>query len=511
MTTIIQKTTVPDLKDVQASCINTKKLDLERSSKVLMIEYATNRSFTISYSIKGSTFETTTELLQRVIEKLHSLHQTRALSFNIEAVVSLQTKNKDLKTDYLLSLKDKSLDFLVECTILVPYLAKQVTSSTPSIESGVSLEDYEFLAQLGQGGFATVYLARNKQTGKFYAIKQIEKTNLKPRDQKNLLQERNTMIDVNNPFVARLYKAFQTKEYCYIVMDYMPGGDLLSSIENRAAITEETAKFFVAEIALGLEGLHSNNILYRDLKPENVLTDLDGHVVLSDFGLSKKQIKEDLNYSVCGTPHFIAPEVYKKTGYTHLADYFSLGVVAYEFVTGTLPFLSDDIQTLARKIVKDPVEFGSKYSDEFQDFVGRLLAKKPSDRLGAQKGIFEILSHPWLKSIDMEALAAKKLKAPKLSKVSGRKLNNLPKGFTPEKPVKTNILDELNTFSNSDDREHLALFSYYCSSPISDKKETKQRCFNETDEKLVTGESSSKKVTDYTNAAKPQFGKKLFS
>jgi serine/threonine protein kinase len=199
---------------------------------------------------------------------------------------------------------------------------------------------------------------------------------------------------------------------------------------------------------------------------------------------------------------FIAPEVYKKTGYTHLADYFSLGVVTYEFVTGTLPFLSDDIQTLARKIVTDPVEFNSEYSDEFQDFVGRLLAKKPSDRLGAQKGIFEILSHPWLKSIDMKALAAKKLKAPKLPKVSG-KLKNLPKGFTPEKPVKTNILEELNVFSDPNDREYLALFSYICSSPISDKKETKQRSFTETDEILVIGESSPKKVTDYTNVEKP--------
>ena len=507
MTTLIHNTTVAGLNNVQPSRSNVSKLSLQQDSRNALIEYETNRSFTICFSSKPTSFGTTTDLLQKVIEKLSSLNQTRGLAINVEAIVAVQTKNKDIKTDYLLSLKDKPLNFLEDGTTLVPYFAKQTASST---HSEGCLEDYEFLANIGQGGFATVYLARKKQTGKFFAIKQIQKKNLSPRDQKNLLQERNTMIDVNSPFVAKLHAAFQTKEYCYLVMDYMAGGDLLSSIENRATITEETAKFFVAEIALGLEALHSKNILYRDLKPENVLTDLDGHIVLSDFGLSKKQVEDELNYSLCGTPHFLAPEVYKKVGYTHLADYFSLGVVAYELVTGNLPWMADNIQTLAKMIVRDPFACGSEYSDEFHDFVGRLLAKKPSDRLGAQKGVREILSHSWFKSFNIEALAARKLKAPKLRK-SILKLTSLPKGFHPEKSVSKNILDELNAPSKIEERGYLPCFSYDCSSPTSDKKDIKQSGVNETDESRMSGESSPKKVADYSIEIKPQFIKKILS
>eukprot|EP00331_Platyophrya_macrostoma_P025114 CAMPEP_0176451944 /NCGR_PEP_ID=MMETSP0127-20121128/28192_1 /TAXON_ID=938130 /ORGANISM="Platyophrya macrostoma, Strain WH" /LENGTH=490 /DNA_ID=CAMNT_0017840205 /DNA_START=87 /DNA_END=1559 /DNA_ORIENTATION=- len=481
----------------------------------VVVEYLPNESFSLALNCgEIATADNTTKLLHKVIEKLNSMNSTKPLPINISSIVSLETKNKDLKTDYLLSLPNKSLDFVVEGMTLVPYFAKATSTSESSTSTQTSLEDYEFLATVGKGGFATVFLARMKQTGKFFAIKQIKKKKLSPRDERNLLQERNSMIEVNSPFVAHLYTAFQTKEYCYLVMEYMPGGDLLSYSEKGQRMNEEAAKFYVAEIALGLNSLHEKKLIYRDLKPENILTDLEGHAVLSDFGLSKKQKKDELNYSICGTPHFIAPEVYKKVGYTHVADYFSLGILSFELVTGRLPFEASNVKELAKKIVGDAARFPSTHSAEFHDFVNRLLEKNPAKRLGAQDGINEIFSHPWLKTIDMNAISSKKLKAPKVNK-QAKTLEKLPSEFSPERP-NFSVLEGLNLDAKIDESQRIAMFSYY--SNDSSKKTACSEEFphwdedmSEIEELVSVNGKASKKVADYVFGHKLEAHRKIFA
>lgn len=504
---MVHKTTLPIFNAMHPSRDSAR---VQQAVRSVVVEYLPNETFTLSFNAESGS-DTTTALFQRVIAKLQALNRSTALPIDIAAIVSLETKNKNLHADFLLSLEDKPLNFLLDGTVLVPYYSK-ATSSTSSVQVAAGLEDYEFLAAVGKGGFATVYLARMKQTGKFFAIKQIKKKKLSSRDERNLLQERNSMIEVNSPFVARLYTAFQTKDYCYLVMEYMPGGDLLSYFENKTRLSEEVAKFYVAEIALGLNSLHEKKILYRDLKPENVLTDLDGHAVLSDFGLSKKQKADELNYSICGTPHFIAPEVYKKSGYTHMADYFALGALTFEIVTGRLPFEAGDVRTLAKKIVGESHRLPAANTSEFQDFVAGLLEKNPAKRLGAQNGINDILSHPWFKSIDIKALAAKKLAAPKLTKKQAKELESLPAGFCPERP-NINVLEGLNQAPKTEESQRIAMFSYYSSEPKA-RSDNLNSCglweteMGETDE---ADGKSQKSVSEYVFRYNPKLNKKIFA
>jgi len=269
-----------------------------------------------------------------------------------------------------------------------------------------------------------------------------------------------------------------------------------------------------------LDSLHEKKILYRDLKPENVLTDLEGHAVLSDFGLSKKQQNDDLNYSICGTPHFIAPEVYKKTGYTQLADYFALGALTFEIVTGRLPFEAHDVRTLAKKIVGEAHRVPFANSNDFQDFVGGLLAKDPSKRLGSKNGINDILSHPWLKSIDMKALAAKKLTAPKVPKKTRKDLEPLPAGFCPEKPI-VNVLEGLYLAPKSEETQRIAMFSYYSSDckgkTHSGDLNTQRIKFsyalweNEMGETDETDGRTQKPVSDYVFGYNNKLNRKIFA
>ena len=146
----------------------------------------------------------------------------------------------------------------------------------------------------------------------------------------------------NHPFVIKLFAAFHSKEYLHFVVDFCSGGELFYLLQNKRLFTEQEAKFYFSEILLGLEFIHDQNVLYRDLKPENIFIDIDGHIKLADFGLSKIQKQGDLNETYCGSAEYMSPEMLNGDCYSYGIDYYSLGAVLYEMVTGLPPFYSTD-------------------------------------------------------------------------------------------------------------------------------------------------------------------------
>jgi len=175
---------------------------------------------------------------------------------------------------------------------------------------------------------------------------------------------------MSHSFVLKLHFAFQTSKNLYMVLDYCPNGDLTQQMREKRKFSEATAKFYLAEIILAIEYLHSLDIVYRDIKPENILLDRIGHVKLADFGLAKENVNP-LNpaMSFCGSPAYLAPELLHRTGSGKSADVYSLGVILYEFLVGTPPFLAENIKSLFMKIKEGMRIFPKNLSTEVQDLL----------------------------------------------------------------------------------------------------------------------------------------------
>ena len=196
-------------------------------------------------------------------------------------------------------------------------------------------------------------------------------------------------------------------------MDFCPGGELFFHLHNLGRLTEGQAMFYFAEILLGLEYLHSHSIVYRDLKPENVLLDLDGHVRLTDFGLSKEEMGPGgLSYSFCGSPEYMSPEMLREEGHGRTVDYYSLGAMLYEMLTGLPPFYDKNREKMYRAIQNDPLKLPNYVSKPGRSLLSGLLEKDPHRRLGAIGGFEEIKQHPWLAKVDWSRYLQKKKNPP---------------------------------------------------------------------------------------------------
>lgn len=202
-------------------------------------------------------------------------------------------------------------------------------SSTPS--SSISLNDFKIEKVIGRGAFGKVFLVTKKDTGQIYALKALRKDVIEKRNQRvHTTTERQILGEVDSPFLVQLRFAFQTPDKLYMVMDYMPAGELFLHLRRAVRFTEDRTRFYAAEILLALEYLHDRGIIYRDLKPENVLLDIDGHIRLSDFGLSKKGLTPESGakaFTFCGTPEYLAPEILKGVGHDKGVDYWSLVLI----------------------------------------------------------------------------------------------------------------------------------------------------------------------------------------
>lgn len=251
-----------------------------------------------------------------------------------------------------------------------------------SYNIGTSLKDYEIIKMLGKGYFGKVYKVKWKTNDKIYALKWIEKSKVQTDEQfKNLTAEREVLISINHPFVVKMYCAFQTKTKLCFVMDNWEGGELFYHLRSSGQFDEETTWFYAAQIVLAVEHLHSKNIMYRDLKPENILLDSEGNAVITDFGLAKLEMKNfKRTKSFWGTPEYLAPEVIQGNGYDKSADWWSLGILIYEMLSGKHPFKmkNNDRMAMFRRIVEKPVKMRPEFSESARSLLHGLLAAKPS-------------------------------------------------------------------------------------------------------------------------------------
>jgi len=273
-----------------------------------------------------------------------------------------------------------------------------------------SSDQFDLLRVLGQGSFGKVFLVRKirgQDAGSLYAMKVLRKATLKVRDRIRTKMERNILADVEHPFIVRLHYAFQTEGKLYLILDFLRGGDLFTRLSKEIMFTEEDVKFYLAELALALEHLHSLGIIYRDLKPENLLLDSDGHIAVTDFGLSKENL-EDKAYSFCGTVEYMAPEVVSRKGHSFAADWWSFGVLMFEMLTGQLPFQGTNRKETMTQILKAKLGMPEYLSLEAQSLLRGLFKRNPVNRLcSGPNGIDDLFQHAFFTTIDWDKLKQK--------------------------------------------------------------------------------------------------------
>ncbi|TNN14412.1 Ribosomal protein S6 kinase alpha-2 isoform 3 [Schistosoma japonicum] len=278
---------------------------------------------------------------------------------------------------------------------------------------------FDLLFVIGQGSFGKVFLVRKNNgndKGTLYAMKVLKKAVLKVRDRLRTKLERDILTRIKHPYIVDLHYAFQTEGKVYLILEFLRGGDLFSRLSREYMFTEEDVKFYLAEIALALNYLHSNGIVYRDLKPENVLLNEDGHVRLTDFGLSKESIFEcagDRTYSFCGTVEYMAPEVVSRHGHGTAADWWSFGVLMYELLTGMLPFHSENRKDTMQMILKAKLSMPQFLSHSAQSLLRALFKRTPSNRLGyGQDGFEQLKKHEFFITINWDDLLNGRIQPP---------------------------------------------------------------------------------------------------
>ncbi|KAL8610401.1 RAC-gamma serine/threonine-protein kinase [Nucella lapillus] len=285
----------------------------------------------------------------------------------------------------------------------------------------VSLNDFDFLKVLGKGTFGKVILCKEKSTSHLYAIKILKKAVIIAKEEvAHTLTENRVLQNTNHPFLTQLKYSFQTPDRLCFVMEYVNGGELFFHLSRERVFSEERTRFYGAEIISALGYLHENNIVYRDLKLENLLLDKDGHIKIADFGLCKEEMFFGASTSTfCGTPEYLAPEVLEDNDYGRAVDWWGTGVVMYEMMCGRLPFYNRDHDVLFELILLQNVKFPRNLSEEAKSLLSGLLAKNPKRRLGGSEAdVTEITSHPFFQCINWEDLAAKKIAPPYKPKVT---------------------------------------------------------------------------------------------
>ncbi|OZJ03177.1 hypothetical protein BZG36_04079, partial [Bifiguratus adelaidae] len=293
-----------------------------------------------------------------------------------------------------------------------------------------TLQDFQLLKVLGKGCMGKVLLVKEHKSDKLFALKAISKSwVVMQREIEHTKAERDILARVaaiKHPFLMRLHYSFQSPSQLFLVMDYYVGGDIATQLARYRKFSIEQTRFYAAEILVGLEELHRLQIVYRDLKPENILLTASGHIVLTDFGLSKQfvasdesdVIDSDLEIShrtntFCGTAEYLAPEILQGMEYSFAVDFWSLGTLLYEMITGVTPFWADNHGEMYRRVLQDDLVFPQGFDYTAADMIDGLLQRVPSYRLGwGYDGIEELKSHLFFHGLNWNDVLERRLVPP---------------------------------------------------------------------------------------------------
>ncbi|GAA5797059.1 serine/threonine protein kinase Psk1 [Helicostylum pulchrum] len=334
-------------------------------------------------------------------------------------------------------------------------------STAPSAPRKVSLDDFEILKLLGRGAYGKVMLCRHIESGILYAMKVLKKASLfvHSKNAEHTKAERQILEEVGHPFIVHLYYAFQTNDRLYLILEYATGGELFTHMATEHMFTEDVARFYLAELLLALEHLHGLGIVYRDLKPENCLLDGEGHVLLTDFGLSKVSLEGSRTNTVCGTAEYMAPEILMELNYDKSVDFWTFGILMFEMLTGCTPFRCGNKKKTLDAILKKKLQIPYYISADAKDLLIRLLRKNPNVRLGSgEDGLEKIKSHRFFKKVDWDELKTRTVTPPITPIVTDPSLaENFDEEFTSE-IIKDTPIDGGNLDSKM--KDYFLNFSY---------------------------------------------------
>lgn len=301
---------------------------------------------------------------------------------------------------------------------------------------GACVDDFDLLKVIGKGSFGKVMLVRKKDTGKVYAMKVLNKRTIIERNEvEHTKSEKSILMKLSHPFLVGLHYSFQTPDKLYFIMDYVNGGELFFHLQKDRKFTEDRVRFYAAEIASGLEYLHTAGVIYRDLKPENLLLTNDGHIIMTDFGLSKEGLhsSDDRTATFCGTPEYLAPEILEGARYGKAVDWWSFGTLVFEMLTGLPPFYCEDVQQMYSKIMTAELQIPDSVSPDAADLIRKLLERDPERRLQDPE---QIKIHPFFASIDFNRLVNKAITPPFIPDVKDETdTSNIDPTFTEEAPT----------------------------------------------------------------------------
>lgn len=356
---------------------------------------------------EGEPLESTKKSFSKMVNKLHKGKPIQSR----KSVIQVQNFNSSYHNS-LTNLTNEFDNFNIDAN---GNPEKEIENSLPK---KIGPSDFQVSSVIGAGAYGKVYMVRHKVTNEIYAMKVLKKASLvlHNKDAEHTKTERQILEEVRHPFIVDLHYAFQTPEKLFLLLSFACGGELFNYLQKEKMFDEDTARFYLSEIFVALDHLHSLGIIYRDLKPENVLLDIEGHILLTDFGLSKVALDA---HTICGSLEYMAPEIVAEATYDKAVDYWSFGIMCHDLLTGKTPFRGNNRKKVMEAILKKKLNLPYYLSPTTKDLLNKLLKKNPHVRLGSKKGGEEVKNHLFFRNVNWTKVYNKETIPPIVPVVSG--------------------------------------------------------------------------------------------